>query len=296
MTEIVSQRFSNFDQWTTRDMVEAMFEGQLAAMTAIKNSLANIAVAANEAAKNLGKDGRLVYVGAGTSGRLAVQDGAELGPTFGWPSERTVFCIAGGTKALTVSAEGAEDIFNDGVNAMHQAQIGPNDIVFCVSASGMTPYTLGALKQANKMEALTIGIANNPDTPILIEARHSILADTGSELIAGSTRMKAGTTQKVILNMLSTAIMSKLGRVYKGYMIDMVVSNEKLESRAIKMISDITNCSPNTAKTALKQSGLHIKTAVLISCGQSLSESKKILEQSNQDLRTALNKINSSPE
>lgn len=291
MTEDVSQRFVDFDQWSTQDAIEAMYEGQLMAIAAIKTALRDIAVAADDAAKRLGENGRLIYVGAGTSGRLAVQDGAELGPTFGWSQERMVFCVAGGMSALTISSEGAEDDYDDGVVQMRDVKVGKNDVIFAIAASGKTPFTLGAIMEANTQGAMTIGIANNSDTPILKAATHPILVETGSELIAGSTRMKAGTTQKAILNMLSTAIMTRLGRIYKGFMVDMVVSNKKLEIRAVNMICDITNCSNDIASAALREAGHNIKVAVMISLGESLACSEAILAQTNGNLRKALDII-----
>ena len=294
MTENVSQRFVNFDQWSTKDAVEAMYAGQLMAVAAIQPALADIALAVDAAAARLENEGRLIYVGAGTSGRLAVQDGAELGPTFGWPQYRTIFCIAGGMQALTISAEGAEDSAADGCARMREANIEPNDVVFGVAASGRTPYTLGALYEAKKCGALTIGIANNPGTPILQAVDHAILAETGSEIIAGSTRMKAGTSQKAILNILSTAIMTRLGRVYRGYMVDMIVSNKKLEQRAVNIICDITGCSETTASAALAQAQQNIKCAVLIAHGESQESAVRILTETNHNLRTALEKITHS--
>ncbi len=291
MTENVDQRFSNFDLWSTYDMVSAIYNEQIDALTSIKNAVQDIANAAEEASKTLRDNGRLVYVGAGTSGRLAVQDGTELTPTFGWPVDRLVFCIAGGHEALMQSVEGAEDIEENGSQEMLKAKVRPTDVVLCVAASGRTPYTLAALRKANKLGALTIGIANNPDTPILNEARHSILAETGSELIAGSTRMKAGTAQKAILNMLSTSIMSKMGRVHDGLMVDMIVSNRKLKKRAIKMVSDIANCDPAKAEDALNQADFHIKTAILICLGKSIDESKKLLSKYDNNLRIVLSKL-----
>ncbi|PCI46530.1 MAG: N-acetylmuramic acid 6-phosphate etherase [Alphaproteobacteria bacterium] len=288
MTEDVSQRFVNFDQWSTQDAIEAMYEGQLLAIAAIKTAVSDIAVAAEGAAERLSEKGRLVYVGAGTSGRIAVQDGAELGPTFGWPQERMVFCLAGGMEALTISAEGAEDDFDDGIKQIREAKVGKNDVVFGVAASGKTPFTLGALKEANALGAMTIGITNNPHTPILEEADYAILAETGSELIAGSTRMKAGTSQKAIFNMLSTAIMTRLGRIYKGFMVDMIVSNKKLENRAVNMICDITDCSAEVAGSSLKTANRHIKTAILITLGENLNSSERILAQAGGNLREAL--------
>ncbi len=288
MTEMVSRRFGDFDQWSTRDMVEAMYEGQLAAMAAVKPVIDELAITAEEAAKRLSGQGRLVYAGAGTSGRLAVQDGAELGPTFGWPHDRLVFCMAGGMKALTMSSERAEDISSDGQEQIRAAAIGKNDVVIGVAASGRTPFTLGALSEARARGALTIGVVNNPGSPISAKVDHTLLAQTGCELIAGSTRMKAGTSQKVILNMLSTAIMTRLGRVYKGLMVDMVVSNQKLEERAVGMICQITGCDKAVAKSALKKANLNIKCAVLMALGASQADSERILAEAEGNLRRAL--------
>ena len=288
MTEDICQRFVDFDQWTTADTIAAMYDGQLSAVAAVKPAIMDIALAADQAVLRLGKTGRLIYVGAGTSGRLAVQDAAELRPTFGWPQERIIFCIAGGLQALTISSEGAEDDIDDGKTQIKNVNVSKNDVVIGVAASGKTPFTLGALQEANTMGALTIGIANNPDTPILSESNHAILAQTGSEIIAGSTRMKAGTAQKAILNMLSTAIMTRLGHVYKGFMVDMIVSNNKLEGRAINMICKIANCSHDIAKASLNDANKNIKTAILIALGQSSADAQGILEQSDGNLRNAL--------
>ncbi len=288
MTENINQRFVDFDQWPTQDAIDAMYEGQLMAMAAIKPSLGALASAADDAATLLKSGGRLIYVGAGTSGRLAVQDGAELTPTFGWPQDRLVFCIAGGISALTFSMEGAEDDDVDGAQQMRDAKVGASDVVICVAASGRTPFTLAALSEARALGAMTIGISNNLDTPILHEASHAIAVDSGAEPVAGSTRMKAGTTQKVILNMLSTAIMARLGRIYKGRMVDMIVSNKKLELRAITIISDLAHCSKEVASAALKQADGNIKAGVLISMGESLASSEELLAQSDGDLRQAL--------
>lgn len=288
MTEDVSERYADLDKWSAGDAVTAMYEGQLAALASIQPALDDIAAAAEAAADTLGDSGRLVYVGSGTSGRLAVQDGAELAPTFNWPQERVVFCMAGGMSALTRSVEGAEDSADDAMTVIDQHNVGKNDVVIAVAASGRTPFTLGALREARRRGALTIGIGMNAATPILKEADHAILAETGSELVAGSTRMKAGTAQKVILNMISTAIMARLGRVYGGYMVDMVVSNQKLAARAVKIVGDIAGCSADTARAALAASGNNIKEAVLISLGHNRASSSAMLSERGGNLRLVL--------
>ncbi len=291
MTEDISEHTADLDTWSAEQAVAAMFEGQLAALGAIRPTLGAIAGAAEAAAGRLRQKGRLVYVGAGTSGRLAVQDGAELAPTFNWPLNRTVFCMAGGMGALTQSVEGAEDSAEDGIAIISDNMVDQNDVVIGVAASGRTPFTLGALEEANRRGALTIGIAMNADTPILREATHPILAETGNELVAGSTRMKAGTAQKVILNMISTALMAQLGRLYGGYMVDMVVSNKKLAERAVRMVSDIASCSSEVAQSALAQSGNNIKEAVLISRGYSQPDSATLLAEHDGNLRSVLEQV-----
>src|SRR2546423_67567 len=168
--------------------------------------------------------GRLVYVGAGTSGRLAVQDGAELMPTFSWPLERLLLVMAGGPNAFTRSIEGAEDEVDDGVQLIREYRIDSNDVVIAVAASGTTPFTVACLREAKQSGALTIGIANNRGTPILRESDHPIWLDTGSEPIAGSTRLVAGTAQKITLNLLSSLLMILLGRVYGAVLEDLIVA------------------------------------------------------------------------
>ncbi|WP_371398176.1 N-acetylmuramic acid 6-phosphate etherase [Fretibacter rubidus] len=288
MTEEIIGQYSGLDTWPTRDIVKAMYDGQVKAVQAVEPSIDAIADAVDMAANRLGKAGRLIYIGAGTSGRLAVQDGSELGPTFNWPHTRIVYGMAGGMDALVTSQEGAEDNIEAGHVFIRSIDTAPEDIVFCVAASGQTPYTLGALREARSRGAVTIGIVNNANTAIFNEADHGILAETGGEIIAGSTRMKAGTAQKAVLNMLSTAIMTRLGRVYDGLMVDMIVSNAKLENRAINMVAQIAACSTDTAKAALAETNNHIKQAVLVSLGASHIQSKGILIQANDNLRAAI--------
>jgi N-acetylmuramic acid 6-phosphate etherase len=287
-TESLNPRYIDIDSWPTADAVEAMLEGQLAAIASIKSQTTQIANAADAASERLRYGGRLVYVGAGTSGRVAVQDGVELGPTFGWPADRLAYLVAGGMDALSQSAEGAEDDGNAARQAITSNGITANDIVIGVAASGKTPFTLAAIEAARNIGALTISIANNSDTPLLYAAEHAICAATGSEVIAGSTRMKAGTAQKAILNMLSTAIMIRLGRIYRGLMVDMVISNDKLLHRAIGMVASISDCSDAQAVSAVEAAGRDIKTAVLIAMGQTPDTAKKILQENVGILRDAI--------
>src|SRR5437660_5910462 len=213
-TERPSPRYSEIDSWEAADSLDAMIEGQFVAVAAVRGARVSIENAAKVMEARLRYRGRLVYVGAGTSGRLAVQDGAELMPTFSWPLERLLLVMAGGPGAFTRSIEGAEDKIEDGLGAIREYRVDSNDVVIAVAASGTTPFTLACLREAKRCGALTIGIANNRDTPLLREADHPIFLDTGAEPIAGSTRMNAGTAQRIALTLLSSLLMIRLGRVY----------------------------------------------------------------------------------
>jgi N-acetylmuramic acid 6-phosphate etherase len=292
-TESFNPRFANIDSWPTVEAVDAMLEGQMAAVASIKSQTALIAAAAEAAAARLAQGGRLVYVGAGTSGRVAVQDGVELGPTFGWPAERLVYLMAGGMAALADSAEGAEDDADAAIAAITVSAVSGFDVVMGVAASGRTPFTIAAIEAARLAGALTISIANNPGSALLLSAEHPLLAHTGSELIAGSTRMKAGTAQKVILNLLSTAIMLRLGRVYRGLMVDMVISNDKLLKRAYGIVRTLTECSEAKAIAAVTTADNDIKKAVLIAMGLSLASASALLDKHRGILCNAVTAIES---
>lgn len=276
-TEKPDPRFASIDSWSSLDAVAAMLDGQIEAIECIRSQTTAIAAAADAAALRLKAGGRLAYAGAGTSGRIAVQDGVELGPTFGWPETRLVYLMAGGMSALVHSAEGAEDDADGARALIIQNDIGANDVLIGVAASGRTPFTIAAVEAARAAGALTIAIANNPGALLFDGADHALLADTGSEIIAGSTRMKAGTAQKAILNILSTAIMLRLGRLYRGLMVDMVISNEKLLHRAHGMVETLADCSRDTAVTALASAKNDIKGAVLIAFGQSAEDAAALL-------------------
>ena len=287
-TEDQNLRFIDIDRWPTIDAVDAMLDEQLVALTAIREATAEIARAAEAASDRLRRGGRLVYAGAGTSGRVAVQDGVELGPTFGWPATRLDYLLAGGIEALSHSVEGAEDDADGARAAVVASGVGQLDVVIGVAASGRTPFTLAVVQAARTAGALTVAIANNRGTPLLVAAEHGLLAATGSEIIAGSTRMKAGTAQKVILNMLSTAIMLRLGRVYRGLMVDMQVSNSKLLARAQAMVTSLADCPDETAAAALEQTGRNIKAAVLVARGATPSAAVDTLARHDGILRAAL--------
>lgn len=287
-TEHISPRYVDLDSWSTAEMIEAMYEGQLAAAAAVRNALRAIAAAVDDAVPALQRGGRLVYAGAGTSGRIGVQDGSELLPTYDWPSDRLVFVIAGGLGALVRSVEGAEDDEAEGIRAVAENRIGGDDVVIGIAASGTTPFTMGVLRAARASGAVTIALANNPDAPLFSVAHHAIIVETGTEVIAGSTRMKAGTAQKIVLNLLSTSIMVKLGRVYRGMMVHMRASNVKLRHRAAGMVSRIVGCSDADAARLVGRSEGDVKIAVLLGLGLAETEAVEVLGRHGGNLRLAI--------
>src|SRR5690242_20387932 len=276
-TEHISPRYVDLDSWSATEMIAAMYEGQLEAAAAVRGALGAIAAAVEDAVPALQRGGRIVYAGAGTSGRIGVQDGAELSPTFDWPADRVVFAMAGGLGALVRSAEQAEDNEAAGAQAVAEAQIGVNDVVIGIAASGTTPFTIGALRASSAVGAVTVAVANNPDAPLFKVARHRILADTGSEVIAGSTRMKAGTAQKIVLNLFSTAVMVRMGRVYRGLMVDMRARNAKLQRRAKAIVVEILHCPEDRAARYLEQAEGDVKTAVLLGLGLGRDDATQLL-------------------
>jgi N-acetylmuramic acid 6-phosphate etherase len=288
-TEDVSSRFAELDLWPTDEVVRAMLEGQLAAAAAVQSQARPIARAAEDAAGRLGDpNGRLIYVGAGTSGRLAVMDGVELGPTFDWGGEHVAYLLAGGRDALLSGIEGAEDDAPAGEAEMRALAPTPSDVVVGVSASGRTSYTVAAVGTAAAEGALTIGFASNAGTPLLQVAAHPILLDSGAEIVAGSTRMKAGTAQKIALNCFSTAVMLRLGRVHAGLMINMRLTNRKLHRRAVHMISDLAHVDNAVAEEALDRAEGDIKLAVLIALGESPEQGAASLQAADGKLRAAI--------
>jgi N-acetylmuramic acid 6-phosphate etherase len=289
-TEDLDPHFVDLDRWSSQDAVTAMIEGQFAAIGAVQGAAAAIAAAVDRATARLCEGrGRLVYAGAGTSGRVAVQDGVELLPTYSWPWERLVFAVAGGEIALMRAVENAEDDRDAGRAFVSEQKIGPDDVVIGVAASGKTPYTLAVLEAARATGALTIALANNPNTPMLDAAECAILLDTGSEPVCGSTRMKAGTAQKVALNMFSTALMVRLGGVYKGLMVGMQATNAKLRVRASRIVKALSNCDDEMAIGALDVCKGDIRSAVLLALGiDDSAERASMLANSRGNLRAAL--------
>lgn len=290
-TERASPRYSDIDGWEPSEILHAMIEGQMAAVAAVRSVISALERAALAVESRLRTGGRLIYVGAGTSGRLAVQDGAELIPTFNWPEGRLLLLMAGGKDALLRSVEDAEDATDRAVRLVQEHRLGQSDVLIAVAASGTTPFTLTCLREAKRCGALTVGIANNRDTPILQEADYPIWLDTGPEPIAGSTRMKAGTAQRVALNLLSSLVMIRLGRVHEGLMVDVQSINAKLARRSENILLRLTGRSVEEVHNALDRANGSVKLAVLLLHGLSLVEAAAALERSGGRLRPALKQI-----
>ena len=233
ITELPSKNSVSIDKLSTFEGLKLMLEDQKKAILAVEKNLPNLKKVVEEICSHLKTypNGRLIYCGAGTSGRIGVQDGVELYPTFGWPKKRVSFIIAGGTKALTESVENAEDDPKLALIEANYMSFTKSDILICIAASGNTPFSVKVLEAANRKGSLTLAISNNPQGKIQKLASMKILLNTKEEIIAGSTRLKAGTSQKICLNLISSLIMTKLGNVKDGLMINLVPSNKKLKQR-----------------------------------------------------------------
>jgi N-acetylmuramic acid 6-phosphate etherase len=286
-TERPSPRFSTIDVWSPSEILDAMIEGQFAAVAAVHAARPAIERAALAVEQRLTDGGRLIYAGAGTSGRLAVQDGAELIPTFSWPLDRLLLFIAGGQKALIRAVEGAEDEIDHALGLVRRHEIGADDVMIAVAASGTTPFTVACLRGAKERGALTIGIANNRNTPLLDLAEHPIWLNTGPEAIAGSTRMKAGTAQRTALVLLSSLVMIRLGRIYDGLMVDLQAVNKKLVQRSENILSQLTGCTNGAAREALLRAEGSVKIALLLLEGCELKEARAMLDRTGGRLRAA---------
>jgi len=287
-TERPSPRYTTIDAWEPREILDAMIEGQFAAVAAVRAARPAMEAAALAVVQLLARGGRIVYVGAGTSGLLAVQDGAELTPTFSWPQERLLLLMAGGDDALLKAVEGAEDEAGLGAELMRRHAIGEADVVIAVAASGTTPFTLACLREAGRRGALTIGVANNRDAPLLTQAEHAVFLDTGSEAIAGSTSMKAGTAQRIALLMLSSLVMILQGRVYEGLMVDVQASNKKLVRRSERILARLTGRDSVEIDAALERADGSVKLAYLLLEGHGIGEARTALDCSRGHLRRAV--------
>jgi N-acetylmuramic acid 6-phosphate etherase len=288
-TEAPSKEHEALDTYTSEALVDALVQDQFNAVRAVQVAGAQIAAAIDAAIGRIFAGGRLIYVGAGTSGRLGLLDSVELAPTFSWPDERAVAILAGGQSAVFKAIEGAEDNAGQGAHDIASAKVGLNDVVLLIAASGSTPYVYGALDEAKDRGALTIAMANNPNSIIVARAHLGITLDTGSELISGSTRLKAGTSQKVALNTFSSALMVKLGKVYGNLMVDVKPTNKKLIRRCINLTMLATECNQEQAHNALEAASYHVKTAiVMIRLNLPVDQARQRLTQFGGNVRQAL--------
>lgn len=289
LTEQTNPASAEIDSLDTVGILHAIQAQDATVPAAVQQQIPQIAKAVEAALKALRRGGRLIYVGAGTSGRLAVMDAAECPPTFGVSPETVQAIIAGGVRALTKATEGAED---DAARARHDLaalKVGPRDVVIGIAASGRTPYTLEALRYARSRGAVTVGITSNPDSPIARLARIGITPATGPEVVAGSTRMKAALAQKMVLHMISTAAMIRLGHVYRGYMVGVRPSNQKLWERACSIIENVAGVDRPTAEQTLKKSRKDVKVAlVMLRRGISRDAAVRLLARHGGNLRVVI--------
>ncbi|WP_137172733.1 N-acetylmuramic acid 6-phosphate etherase [Massilia sp. HP4] len=288
-TETPSQAHAALDQYPTVELVNVFVDDQFQAVEAVRKAAPRIAAAVTAALPRMEAGGRLIYVGAGTSGRLGVLDSVELYPTFSWPHGRAVALLAGGSDAMFVAVEGAEDDFEQGGADLRGVNVGPDDVVLAIAASGGTPYVLGAIQAARAVGALTVGFANNPDAPVTQQAEIGVTLDTGPEVVSGSTRLKAGTSQKIALNTFSSALMVRLNKVYGNLMVDLKATNAKLVKRAIRLTSFATGADEEAARAVLEQCGFHVKTAIVaLSKQTSVEQAQALLEAARGSVRQAL--------
>jgi N-acetylmuramic acid 6-phosphate etherase len=264
LTEQTNPRSSNIDSATALEIARIMNREDQVAVAAVERELPHIARAIEGIVERLERGGRLIYVGTGTSGRLGMLDASECPPTFGTPPELVQAIIAGGESALTAAVEGAEDDVTAGRAEIDARKVDERDAVVGLSASGTTPFTLAAVERARELGAFTVSIVCNPGTPLVDAAEIPIVVEVGPEVIAGSTRLKAGTAQKLILNMLSTGSMIRLGLTYGNLMSNLQIKNEKLWRRACEMLKQQTGLEQDEAESVLRESGADLKVAFVM--------------------------------
>jgi N-acetylmuramic acid 6-phosphate etherase len=282
-------RSKNLDRMSAIQIVRLMNREDRKVAAAVGRALPAIARAVDAIVKCLRKGGRLIYVGAGSSGRMAVLDAAECPPTFGTSPKLVQALIAGGRAAVTGAVEGAEDSVANARRDLRAKKLTRHDVLVGITASGTTPYVLAALKRARKQGATTVAITVNPKTPVARLANILIATEVGPEVLTGSTRLKAGTAQKMVLNMLSTAAMARLGHVYENLMIDVKPSNQKVSDRIVRILAEASGTSLTAAEHALRQSGHNMRVAlVMLKLGTDFRSAKRKLAAMNGDLREAL--------
>lgn len=280
------------DRLPTLALLRLMNREDQKVVQAVEEALPAIAATVEVVADRLARGGRLFFVGAGTSGRLGAAEAAECPPTFGTPPEMVQALIAGGERALRQPVEGAEDDTAQAQTAVQAAGIGPDDVVVGITASGRTPFVRAALETARARGAWTVALVCTPDAPLAALAHQTITVAVGPEVLAGSTRLKAGTAQKMVLNMLTTAAMARLGRVYGPFMVDLQPTNQKLRTRAQRIVCLLTGASPEAARAALEAAGWRVKLAiVMLRASVDAATAAAALDQAGGHVRRALARL-----
>ena len=289
VTEGRAEEHADLDLRPTEELVELMNDEDAKVAAAVRSAAPQLAAAIDAIVERLERGGRLIYVGAGSSGRLALVDAAECGPTFGLRDGRVLAIVAGGPHAIATAQEAAEDDPDAGRADLLSRDIGPVDAVVAISASGTTPYVVGAARAAAQSGALTVGLACTPDSELGALVEHEVVAVVGPELIAGSTRLKAGTAQKLMLNMISTLTMVRLGKTYGNLMVDVVASNAKLRARAKRAVALATDASPAEVDSALDAARGDVKVAIVsLLAGVGVDDARIRLKASRGSVRRSL--------
>ncbi|HET8923232.1 MAG TPA: N-acetylmuramic acid 6-phosphate etherase [Candidatus Acidoferrum sp.] len=288
-TEQRNPASKNLDRMTAQKIVDLMNREDRKVAPAVGREIPAIARTVNAIVAAIRNGGRLFYVGAGSSGRMGILDAAECQPTFGTSPKMVQALIAGGRRAVTGAVEGAEDAVRNAERELRERKLGSNDVVVGITASGTTPFVLGALKFARGRGATTVVITSNRRMPVARLAKIVIAAEVGPEVLTGSTRLKAGTAQKMVLNMLSTAVMARLGHVYENLMIDVVQTNEKVATRALRILAEASGKSVSAAEHALRAAGHNMRVAlVMLKRGVGAREAKRLISRADGNLRRAL--------
>jgi N-acetylmuramic acid 6-phosphate etherase len=289
LTEKRNPDSMNIDRLSAEGIVRLMNEEDRKIAAAVAQEIPAIARAVEAIVIGMQNGGRLFYVGAGSSGRLGVLDAAECAPTFGTSRKQVQALIAGGKRAVTRAVEGAEDSTRNGERDLSAKRLSQNDVVVGIAASGSTPYVLGALRHARRCKATTVAVTANRNMPVARLAKILIAPEVGPEVLTGSTRLKAGTAQKMVLNMLSTAAMVRLGHVYENLMIDLLSTNEKLSDRSLRILIEASGRSVPLARHALRKSGHNLRVAlVMLKLNVDVAKAKQLLKSAGGNLRRAL--------
>ncbi|KGQ69747.1 N-acetylmuramic acid-6-phosphate etherase [Chelonobacter oris] len=290
VTESRNPRSAEIDRLTTAEVLRIINEEDQKVAPIVATQIPMIAQAVERIVEAFQHGGRLLYLGAGTSGRLGILDASECPPTYGTDPQQVVGLIAGGQRAVFSAVENAEDNREAAIDDLKQIQLTAKDIVVGIAASGRTPYVLGGVDYADRLGCVTAGIACNPDSPLLQAAQIPVCVAVGAEIVSGSSRMKAGTAQKLVLNMLTTAAMIRCGKVYGNLMVDVQATNHKLIERQKNIVMQATDCTREEAEKALQESGQHCKTAILMILAQlSAPQAKQLLRAHHGFIRNALN-------